>query len=105
MDQAPSKDLAPKELLGNVYTAQSEMETWHLPKELGLLQKKGLQPAFWGLKGQNHSQSSRVFLCVDLDINVSSNPNENCLSSEGWTMTKHLGRAQYCAGQERYTSG
>lgn len=31
-----SKDLAPRELLGDVYTAQNEMETWHLPKESGL---------------------------------------------------------------------
>lgn len=35
MDQKPSKDLAPKGLLGNVYTAQNEMETWHLPEESG----------------------------------------------------------------------
>lgn len=46
MDQAPSKDLAPRELLGNVYTAQNEMETWHLPKELGLLQKRGYSQPF-----------------------------------------------------------
>lgn len=43
MDQKASEDLAPTELLGNVYTAQNEMETWHLPEELGcvVLQKKG----------------------------------------------------------------
>lgn len=35
MDQKASKDLAPRELLGNVYTAHKKMETWHLPRELG----------------------------------------------------------------------
>lgn len=36
MDQEASKDLAPRELLGNVYTAEKEREIWHLPKESGL---------------------------------------------------------------------
>lgn len=37
MDQKASEDLAPRELQGNVYTAQNEMETWHLPEELAML--------------------------------------------------------------------
>lgn len=45
MDQKPSKDLAPRELLGNVYTAQNEMETWLLPEDQAMLttekKKKG----------------------------------------------------------------
>lgn len=48
MDQKASKDLAPRELLGNVYTAQNAMETWHLPEELGCVKyctKRGLGPA------------------------------------------------------------
>lgn len=71
MDQKPSKDLAPRELLGNVYTAQNEMETWHLPEDQAMLitEKKkndggwgAIACSFCGLKDQNSSQSSRIFL-------------------------------------------
>lgn len=56
MDQKASEDLAPTELLGNVYTAQNEMETWHLPEELGcvvLQKKRALASSLCDLKGQN----------------------------------------------------
>lgn len=56
MDQKASEDLAPRKLRGNVYTAQNEMETWHLPEELAVLTtaKKGaLVSSLCDSKGQN----------------------------------------------------
>lgn len=56
MDQKPSKDLAPRELLGDVYTAQNEMEPWHRPEEQGCVdygKKEATASSLCDLKGQN----------------------------------------------------
>lgn len=82
MDQKASKDLAPREILGNIYTAQNEMETWHLPKELGLcwpLQKGGLNwPFVTREPNVIHKAPDFAFLGI-YNINFSYNPNKNSL--------------------------
>lgn len=101
MDQKASKDLAPRELLGNVYTAQNEMETWHLPKECRLC---------WLLQKGGHSQhlgtwkAEIIYKAPDFSftwIYISTchtTPTKTPCLWRDWTMTKHLGRTTFQAG-------
>lgn len=87
------KNLAPREFLGSVYTAQNEMETWHPPRVVVLTTAKKKKKKIEGREGealasfpcdlevQNSLQSSRIFLYVDLYIHFSHGPDESSLSS------------------------
>lgn len=94
---------------GNVYAAQNEMETWHLPEESGCVdywEKKkkcvcggggAIASSFCDLKGQNNSQSSRIFLTWIHVLTFHRTTTETPCVGYSWTVTNRQGWARHCA--------